>query len=154
MGWWHFEGLTHYMISPSVALAAGLNWTVFKGEVPEFAVFEPLDHAPWLSQTHLFLETRYFFLRHHARVKPYLAGRLGWAWDYAEFAGAEVRRSGPMVAGRPGLILRVIAPVHLDVSALFALAGLGEAQVFGERRAGSSSVSSLVAVRVGIGFGF
>lgn len=151
---YQIEGVVRYSPSQAIWVGAGFLWGASPDvDAPEFDVFAPLDHPIWLEYSQFFSEVRYFPFQADAQgtaLSPYISGRLGWATELAEFAGPTVRRSGWLVSTEGGTTLALTKNVALDLSALFSIVGFGEANVFGEKVQGSSSVATFLGLRGGI----
>ena len=153
---YQIEGTVRYTLSQAIRVGIGFLWGASPDvDAPEFDVFAPLDHPIWLEYSQFFLEVRFLPFQSNATpLSPYITGRLGWATEFAEFAGPTVTRSGLLVSTGGGTTLALTKNVALDVSALFSMVGFGEATVFGEKVQRSSSLAPYFGLRGGIEIGF
>ncbi len=148
------ELAVRYSPSQAIWVGAGFLWSASPDvDAPEFDVFAPLDHPIWMEYSQFFSEVRYFPFQADAQVtplSPYISGRLGWATEFAEYSGPTVTRSGLLMSTGGGTSIALTKNFALDVSAMFSIVGFGEANVFGEKVQGSSSLATYFGLRGGI----
>jgi len=125
------EGSLGVALSDTWQVGAGGEWGTFGAEVPEFAVFAPLDHAPWLEYTMLYGRARRILGSPAASTRPFLDARLGWVRELAEFSGAEVRRGGLATGGSVGFAWDASSRVSLHMTGTVVAAFLGSGRLRG-----------------------
>jgi len=144
------EGSIAVGLSDTWLLGVGGEWGTFGADVPEFQVFAPLDHAPWLEYNMLYGRVRRLLGSPSASARPFLGGRLGWVRELAEFSGAVVRRSGPATGGSVGLAWDMSSRVSLHMTGTVAAALLGSGRLQGLSGTAPGSVATYGTLSGGI----
>jgi len=124
------EGSIGVRTSKSWQVGAGAEWGTFGADVPEFQVFAPFDHLPWLEYNVIYGYLRRL-LAPSARVRPFVEGRVGWSRELAELSGAKIHRAGLATGVSAGLSWGVSSRLSLVLSGALATASYGDARFEG-----------------------
>jgi len=146
------EGSIRLDVSDRWQIGFGGKWGTFAGTVPQFSVFEPFDHDPWLEHTLLFVESR-MVLEPTARLRPWVGTRVGRVSELAEYAGSTIRRSGAAAAVIAGASWGLVPGVALDMSADLGYARFGEGTLEGLPGTAPPAGAVQFAARLGLEFG-
>jgi hypothetical protein len=145
-----FEGVDNgFGGEASVWFPAGTSFTIGGGAHYTSHGIEGIDEN--LSVLGIFAEPRYRF-QAGGKVKPYVAGRVGWVRESISSGGVDANASGFYFGGGGGLMVPVGAKLDLDFEVLFNSVSFGDIEVDGTSQPDTDSSGTALVARVALMF--